>query len=288
MEQPADDDTRPLIERFSDHRAYLAAMFAWHKRRHRGFSYRTFARRAGFASASFLKLVIDGKRNLSTESIERVGTGLGLDRRETDALAALVELGQADTDASRNRAYARMVQHMRHDPVKQLEARQFEVYGRWQTLVVRELMAQPGFDPNPDRLARRFRFRTRPEVVKQALANLDELGLATRHADGTWTPSERSLATPGDVRSLAIRNFHRQMLERAIESLDTVHQSERNITGVTVALNRAQYDQVVALIQRLRRDVLAVADTPAAGPDEESRDIHQLTFALVPLTTKGG
>ena len=279
-------DTRPLVGRYADYRAFLRDMIAWLRAHQRGFSYRSFARKAGFSSPSFLKLVADGHRNLSAESVERVATGLGLDRRETDAFEALVEFGQAESDVRRKKAWAKVLQHTRHDPVRQLEAREFDVYDRWQTLVIRELMTLPRFDRRPEVLARRFRFRTRPAQVRRAIEDLVALGLVEEDADGTLGPTDLSLATPPEVRSLAVRSFHRQILEHAIEALDTVPQGERNITGVTMALNREQYAQVIELIQRLRREALAIAADPARNetPEAPPREVHQLTFALVPLT----
>lgn len=66
---------RPVVTRFTDYRAYLRAMIAWSKEHRRGFSYRSFAKKAGFSSPSFLKLVADGQRRLSPESVERVALG---------------------------------------------------------------------------------------------------------------------------------------------------------------------------------------------------------------------
>jgi uncharacterized protein (TIGR02147 family) len=74
------------------------------------------------------------------------------------------------------------------------------------------------------------------------------------------------------------------MLERAVESLDSIPLAERNVSGVTVALTRRQYARVVELVQALRREVLAVAED--TEDQDEPSQIHQLTFALVPLTQK--
>jgi len=140
---------RPVITRYTDYRAYLRAMIAWLKVNKRGFSYRSFAARAGFSSPSFLKLVSDGLRNLSAESVERVATGLGLDRRESEAFEALVELGQAGSDARRNKAYGRLAKLAQRDPVKRLVSNQFEACSTWYTFVLRELATMPGFTDDP-------------------------------------------------------------------------------------------------------------------------------------------
>lgn len=273
---------RPLVTQFTDFRAYLKAMIAFLKATRRGFSYRSFALKAGFSSPSFLKLVSEGQRNLSSESIERVAEGLGLDRRETEAFEALVELGQAESDARKNRAYAKIAKLAQRDPVKRIEVDQYEAYSKWYTMVLREMAQLPGFDEDPDKLARRLRFKTRPDDVKRGLDNLERLGLLVRGDDGKLASAERNLSSGPEVRSLSIRNFHRQMLEKAITALDTIPLGQRNISGVTVALNRRQYARVIELIQVLRREILAVAED--VQPDDEPQQVHQLSFALIPLT----
>jgi uncharacterized protein (TIGR02147 family) len=280
-EEPGPDE-RPVVTRFTDYRAYLRAMIAWLKVHRRGFSYRSFAMKAGFSSPSFLKLVADGERNLSADSVERVATGLGLDRREAEAFEALVELGQAESDSRKNRAYSKIAKLAQRDPVKRLEADQFEAYSTWHTFVLRELAGLPEFREDPEWLAQRLRFKVKPDEVRRALDNLDRLELLVRGEDGRLRPAERNLSTGPEVRTLAVRNFHRQMLEKASLSLDTVPVSERNITGVTVSLSRRQYGRVIELIQQLRREVLAVSEEE--DPNDEAPQIHQLTFALVPLT----
>lgn len=273
---------RPVVTRFTDYRAYLRAMIAWSKEHRRGFSYRSFAKKAGFSSPSFLKLVADGQRRLSPESVERVAQGLGLERREVEAFEALVEMGQAESDSRRNRAYARIAKMAQRDPVKKLEVDQYEAYSRWQTMVVRELAQLPDFDEDPERLAKRMRFKTKPDEIRRGIDNLERLGLLVRGEDGRLEPAEKNLTSGPEVRSLAIRNFHRSMLQRAVEALDTVPLAERNVSGVTVALNPRQYQRVIELVMTLRREVLAVAED--VQPGDEAPQIHQLSFALFPLT----
>ncbi len=282
MSDAAPGPERPIIAQYTDYRAYLRAMIAHLKVARRGFSYRSFALKAGFASPSFLKLVAEGQRNLSNDSVERVAQGLGLDRRELEAFEALVELAQAGSDAKKNRAYAKVAKMAQRDPVRRLETDQLEAYSSWFVFVLRELAGLPDFCEDPEWLASRLRFKVRPEEVKRGLDVLERLELLVRDEDGRLQPKERNLTSGPEVRTLAVRNFHRGMLERAIQSLDLVPVPQRNITGVTVSLNRRQYARVVELVQTLRAEVLAVAE--ATEPDDEPPQVHQLTFALVPLT----
>ena len=57
------------IFRYADYRSFLRDYFVSQKKAIPGFSYRLFAQKAGFASPAFFKLVVDGKKNLSKESV---------------------------------------------------------------------------------------------------------------------------------------------------------------------------------------------------------------------------
>ena len=56
---------------FLDYRAYLRAYYEAAKRTQRSFSFRSFSKLAGLRSPNFLKLVIEGERNLGADSVPR-------------------------------------------------------------------------------------------------------------------------------------------------------------------------------------------------------------------------
>lgn len=272
---------RPQVSRYTDFRAYLRDMIAYLKATRRGFSYRMFALEAGFSSPSFLKLVADGQRNLSPESVDRVVKGLRLERREAELFEALVELGQAETDERRDRAWTRIARLAQRDPVTRLQREQFEVYARWYPFVIRELATLPGFSEDAAALSKRMRFPVKPEDVQRALTQLEGVGLLVRGEDGALRPAEKNLTSGPEVRTLAVRSFHRQMIRNAELALEAIPPDERNVTGVTVPLTRTQYQRVTELAQAFRREVLAIADGDDAG---ERREVHHLVMALIPLT----
>jgi hypothetical protein len=55
----------------------------------KGFSYRDFSRRAGFGSPNYLKLVMDGDRNLAPESFYKFMSGLYVSEMDEAFVRAL-------------------------------------------------------------------------------------------------------------------------------------------------------------------------------------------------------
>ena len=98
----------PVIFDYLDYRAFLRDMFKYRKQQAKHFSYRFFARKSGFKSPNFLKLVTDGDRNLSYESITKVAKGFSLKKQEQEYFEYLVLMNQAGTHDEKNRYYIKM------------------------------------------------------------------------------------------------------------------------------------------------------------------------------------
>lgn len=276
-------DIRPDIVRYTDYRQFLRDMIAYLRETKPNFSYRWFARLAGFKSPSFLKLVADGQRNLSPASVERFAKGLDLEGRERDIFETLVLLEQASSDEARNRYVLRLQDLSSHDPVARLESDQFEAYSRWYAFVIREMASFPTFDPDPAAVAATLRPPVRAVVAKRALALLQRVGLLVPDDAGIPRPAEPILTSGQAVRSLAVRNFHRKMLELAGRALDRIPRTDRNITSVTVPLNPADYERVCGMLAELRAEILQLSER-SQGVQTPSSEVFQLCLSLFPVT----
>jgi uncharacterized protein (TIGR02147 family) len=260
-------------------------MLAHLKATQKRFSYRYFSKKAGYASPNFLKLVIDGQRNLSLDSIERFATALELTTAERDVFQALVLLGQARTDEERNRRYAQLQSGPRKtQKTTALERAQYEVYSLWYALPIREMMTWPAFREDPEWIARRLQPRIRPTEVARALELLQKTGLVVRDAEGVLRPQDAKLATPSSVTSLAIRNYHRAMLNLAARSLDAMPLEKRNVTSLTVMLTPSQYTDVCQRVADFRQALLDSIDD-AATPRDDSR-VCLVGFQVFPLASE--
>lgn len=285
--------TRPVPDAFHDYRVYLRAMIDYLKATRAQFSYRYFSRIAGFSSPNFLKLVAEGKRNISPQSIAKFARGLGLDQREQETFETLVLLGQAETDAERNRYYARLRRRSSTSAAARMEDAQYKVYSLWYALPIREMIALPDFQEDPAWIARRLRPHVRPTEVKTALQLLEQVGLIVRDENNRLKQHSIKLSTGPRVRSLAVRNYHRSMMEVAANTLDGVGQEDRDITSLTLTLTRAQYEEARARIERFRAELLDLIDEPAtpvegAPPPAniDDREVYQVGFQLFPMTRK--
>ena len=154
---------------FLDHRAYLAAYYQAAKRTRPSFSFRMFSKSAGLRSPNFLKLVIDGDRNLGADSVPRFAQALGLEGADAEFFADLVMFGQAQTLAEKNRAFERIAGSRRFRAARRIDGELFAYLSHWYNPVIRELAARDDFQEDPRWIAAQLRPKVTPHEAAEAM-----------------------------------------------------------------------------------------------------------------------
>lgn len=274
---------RPDIFDYLDYRAFLSDYYDAAKKNTRAFSYRYLARRAGFSSPNFIKLVMDGKRNLGDESIGAVATAFDLDTAEAQFFEALVHFDQASTPELKNEAFESISASRRFRTARRIDNDMFEYLSHWYYPAIREMAARPDFQADPEWVSGQLWPRVGKAKVSRALDLLFELELLVKDEDGTVSRGDPTLTTGHEVGSLAIGNFHRQMMERAAESITTVDRTHRDISGSTVCIDHATVGEMKRRIHSFRENLLELCDSRGSGTS-----VYQLNIQLFPLTRLEG
>lgn len=272
----------PDLFSFLSYRRYLEAWFAARKAADARFSHRLFARRAGAASPSLLAEVVAGKRNLSGPMVDGFVTALGLTGASAAFFRDLVALDQAPTEAERNAAWQRLAAHRRFRTARPIDGAAFTYLSTWYLPAIRELALRSDFRAEPDWVARELEPKITANQARDALDTLFELGLLAAGPDGRTVPVDTTVATPHQVQGLAVHNYHRQMLERAIDAVEAVRSDERHLVGVTVAVPEALVPTLKAELDRFQERLLHLCDEHVA----EAERVYQLELCLIPLSRR--
>ena len=271
---------RPQTTDYDDYRIFLTELVTHLRESSRSFSFRKFSRKAGYQSPNFLKLVIEGQRNISEESIGRFAKAFELSAGEEKDFGHLVRFNQSKTDVERNKNY-QLLKRNRPGPTAELHSAQYDIYSKWYALPIRELSTIPGFKEDPEWIASQFRENVTAHEASHALDLLQKVGLLIRNAAGHLRAAAARLKTGAEV-PLAVRNFHRSMLEHAQKSLDGLSTRERHVSSLTQALTRAQYEDICERIDTFREDLLQIMeDVPAQNEDAQ---VYFVGFEVIPLT----
>lgn len=268
---------------FDDYRLLLRTLYAHKKQGEYGFSHRAFSRRAGLKSTNFLKLVMDGQRNLSPEAAQRFAAALALSASEAEYFCELVGYNQAATSRERARAYERLCRLKPERALRELGQHQADYYSTWYLPAIRELAARSDFRDDPAWIARTLVPSITSAQAKKALATLEALGLLVRAADGALKRADAMVTTGFTPLGHHLAEYHRAMLARASESIDLFSRDEREIASLTLCVDEAMLPSLKLRLQTFRRELMQQAEANGAP-----QRVVQINFQLFPLSQSVG
>lgn len=273
------DEWAPDIFEYTDYRMYLGDYYTAAKANTKAFSYRYFSRKAGYSSPNFLKLVIEGKRNLSSDSIGRFAKALKMTAAERRFFRDLVDFCQGETVEEKNKAFDRVAASRRFRKARRLERAFFFYLSRWFYVAIREMAARPDFHNDPQWIAERLMPPIKPEQAEEAMEALLDLGLLIEDEDGNISRGETSVTTGHEVQVLAVKNYHRQMLQRAGESMGLVPPEFRDVSALTICISPSAVPDFKERIHAFREGMLDLGDR-----DENPSAVYQLNLQFFPLS----
>lgn len=267
---------KPVTE-FQNYHVFLGEAFAQRKAR-AGFTWREFAKLAGYASPVYLKLVADGKSRLSELGVERVAAALGIVGKELQYFRLLVRYNHSQDNVVKKQIWAELRELAESCKVSVVGAEQYDYYQNWYNPVLRELIvAFP--DSTPEELAQRLQPAVSVAKVRKALELLQKIGLLNRDDSGRWIQTSNNISTGSDIASLAVRDMHRQMGGLAVDSLDATPVEERDISGLTLGLSAQGFERVRAELRDFRRRLIEITES-----DQNTERVYRVNLQLFPLS----
>ena len=267
---------KPIVE-YQDYHAFLSDYYEERKRTS-AFSWREFAKIAGFVSPSYLKDVCSGKTNLSKVTMGRVAEAIGLVGHQVDYFEAMVQFGNAKTDKLKKKFLEQMNSIAFDHKVRVVDKDAFEYYDSWKNPVVRELAPlMPG--AMPGEIAKMCTQEISALEVRKSLAFLERAGFLKQIGENVYVQTEKSVEGSKEGLPLAIRSMHREMGTLAVDSLDRFTAEVRNVMGVTMGINHETYGRIVHELEECRKKITAIAEECC-----DIRQVYRLNLQLFPLS----
>jgi uncharacterized protein (TIGR02147 family) len=267
---------------YVDYRFFLRDYYAAHKNSSNTFTYRSFAQEAG-VSPSLLKDILNGRQNLSVKVMRKYAQAMHLTEKETAYFEALVCFNNGKTNSEKNAYFCEMVRLRGRSSIQFLDGKQYDFFTKWYHPVVREMMTQRGFGNDPDAIARAIVPCVTPAKVRKSMSLLGELGLVYRNSEGKWMASDKVISSEYEIQSVALKNYHNEMLDRARNALEVFQSDEREFQGLTLSASRETYRRMRERI-RLFTDELLNA---AAGDKNNAETVFQINIQMFPFEREG-
>lgn len=222
-----------------------------------GYSLRAFAKALGINHAT-LSGLMSGKRPVSPATMQKLSKTLQL---PPEKVGEFVE-------SRKGKSYF----------ILQQDA--FNAMSEWYFDAILELTLIPNFKLEADIIADSIGItRTQAQI---ALETLERLDLLMKDSSGRWKlryQDSTNILDP-DFTSVANKKYQQSVLEKSIQSIETVDRKNRDHTSTTMAINSRDLPKVKKLIQKFRHDLNSYLQRPQSTPDS----VYQLQVSFFPLT----
>lgn len=284
-------DALPALSAYTDFRTYLRDYYDFKRRETAGsirpYSYATFSAAADIRSPNYLKMIIEGQRNLSPDMIKRFAKALNLGKEDTEEFAALVAYGQATDPMERNQflkhlAELRARRQMRSGEIK---ADAFEKVQNWVAWVLYAMADQKEARFDYDRLFEILKGKALRDDIRRSLGRLVQSGeLLINPETGEITKGRELMAGSEDVPIALVRKLQSELIYLALEALFQEDPQDREFGAMTAALTEEEFEQLKFELRQLRKRWFK--DVSVKRKVSKGDRVFQMNIQLFPLTKK--
>jgi uncharacterized protein (TIGR02147 family) len=267
---------------YTDYRRYLRDYYEEQKKRNPVFSYRFFARRAGYNSSGLYKDIVDGRTGITRSLILRFAMAMKLSSKQQEYFETMVYFNEAKTIEEKKLYFERLMKYHSSKAFR-VDAARYEYYSKWYYIAVRELLSIGDFADDYASIARALDPPIRTEQAKKAITILLKLDLIRKNINGYYKAVDRILTTGPEIKSLTVANFQKVMMDQAKEAIDRHPLTHRDISTVTFSVSNDTYNDIKAELVACRKRILAMVEQ-----DENEDRVCQLNMQLFPLTRNRG
>ena len=154
-------------------------------------------------------------------------------------------------------------------------------FGSWACAALRALIGITKDTSDITGLGKHLNPPISQDDARNALGILKQLGLVVPDGTGGWNITDQIISTGGEVKSSAVRSFHRHTMELAQESLDRHKPEERDISSVVFTADESDLPEIKHKIEEFRRGLLQFA-----RKSERADRVYALNIAMFPLSDK--
>lgn len=268
-----------MIFGHADYRSYLKNLLVDRIQRNPSYSLRAFATNIG-VSSSMLSEVLKGEKRLSPDKAGVIANKLDLSSDEERYFLGLVQIESARDVKQREKILARLQELAPNREIRDLSIDQFHTIADWICVSGMALLAGHPKGLTATEIASRL--GVNKFEASEAMDRWVRLDLLERTEGELYTRvSHEHLMMKSAAPDGALRKFHKSMLERAIQSLETQSSSEKFIGSETLAFDPERLAEVSEIIEDAVAKILKVAKNST-----NKKEVYHLGFQFFRVTKK--
>ncbi|MEN0059107.1 MAG: TIGR02147 family protein [Bdellovibrio sp.] len=279
----------PILSDYMDYRQFLSDFYKFKRKSSKGslraYNYAVFSAAANIKSPNYLKMIIEGKRNLSDDMIGKFGKALGFMKEQVEELRLLVHFTQATDPAERNMYLKKLSEHRVSSKLRsgEIDRKTWEKVPNWVTWMVYAMVDQEGVTFDTATLKSLFRGKASEEEIENALNTLISSGELRRDENTGEIKKNRTLIeSPEDVPVALVRKLQSQLMYLGLESLYQDQPTEREFGTLTLSLTKTEFEEIKFKLRQMRKSLHK--DNSIARMKGKGERVYQLNIQLFPVT----
>lgn len=279
----------PNLSDYMNYRQYLGDFYQYKRKSSKGslraYNYAVFSAAANIKSPNYLKMIIEGKRNLSDEMVGKFGKALGFLKEQTEEFRLLVQFTQATDPAERNMYLKKLSEHRVAVKLKsgEIDRKVWEKVPNWVTWIIYAMIDQDGVSFDTLALKKLLRGKASEDEIESALATLLSTGELRRDESTGELKKNRSLIeSPEEIPVALVRKLQSQLMYLGLESLYQDQPMDREFGTLTLSLTKSEFEEIKFKLRQMRKALHK--DNSIARLKEKGERVYQLNLQLFPVT----
>lgn len=279
----------PVLSDYMNYRPFLADFYRFKRQSSKGslrpYSYAIFSAAANIKSPNYLKMIIEGKRNLSEDMIGKFGKALSLTKDQVEEFRLLVQFTQATDPGDRNIFLKRLSEHRVSTKLRsgEIDRKTWEKVPNWIAWIIYAMVDQEGVKFDTASLKTLLRGKASEDEVETALNSLLSSGELKRDEETGEFKKVRSLIeSPEEVPVALVRKLQSQLMYLGLESLYQDAPTDREFGTLTLSLNKAEFEELKFKLRQMRKALNK--DNSIARMKDKGERVYQLNIQLFPVT----
>jgi uncharacterized protein (TIGR02147 family) len=262
------------IEFYDDFRKYLQDYYDDRKKRFHHFSYRYFCKKAGLKSPSHFLEIVNGKRTLTSKTLDSFIKGMALTDSDARYFTALVHFNQSRNSTEKQQFLEQMRGFKRKVRQALVSTDRYEYYSKWHHVVIRELACCIDWNNDYEILAKAVIPPIKKAEARESVEFLTGAGFLEKRSDGRYAQREPAITSGSEVCSLGIRAYNRFMAGRAQAAIEEFPTTERDIQSLTIGISSQGYRLIKQEMQEFISRIVRIADDDKNGDRVFNVNVH--------------
>jgi uncharacterized protein (TIGR02147 family) len=281
----------PELSQYMDYRKYLGDFYAYKrdqtKKDIRPYSYQMFSAAANIKSPQYLRLIIEGKRNLSLDMVSKFAKALNLQKEQTEELKNLVNYTQATDPSERNRYLKELMEKRVNQQIKsgEIDSKAWEKVPGWVAWILYSMVDQKNVSFEVSQLKQLLGEKATLDEVQEALKKLLVSGELVKDPEtGVMKKARPIMENAENIPVALVKKLQAELLYLGMESLFQDDHTEREFGTVTLSLTENEFEEIKFKLRQMRKQL--TKDNSIARSQTEGDRIYQLNIQLFPVTKR--